>query len=53
MVEFGRVDCCRNCGSQLEVITVCEICEQPHAFRCSNCYHFVDDPIHTECMIDK
>ena len=51
MSEFARVDSCRNCGVTLDVITTCMICDQPSRFKCSNCYHFVDDPIHTNCVI--
>ena len=51
MSEFARVDSCRNCGVTLEVLTTCMMCDQPSQFKCSNCYHFVDDPIHTNCVI--
>ena len=47
----SRIDSCRNCGEQLEVLHTCMVCEQPSQFQCSNCFHYVDDPIHTECMI--
>ena len=51
MSEFNRVDSCRNCCDTLDVLTTCMMCEQPAQFKCSNCYHFVDDPIHTNCVI--
>ncbi len=51
MAEFNRIDSCRNCGEVLNVFATCMICDQPSQFKCSNCYHFVDDPIHTNCVI--
>ena len=51
MSKSSRVDSCRNCGEALDVLTTCMICDQPSALKCSNCFHFVDDPIHTNCII--
>ncbi len=51
MSKFFRVDSCRKCGEALDVLTTCMICDQPSQLKCSNCYHFVDDPIHTDCII--
>ncbi len=41
-----RVDLCRKCGHELQVIQLCSCCDQPLHFECSNCNSFVDDPIH-------
>ena len=51
MSEFNKTDSCRNCGEALDVLSTCMICDQPFQFKCSNCFHFVDDPIHTDCVI--
>jgi len=51
MKTFERLDSCRSCGSDLEVKTVCAICDQPEQVRCASCYHYVDDPVHTECAV--
>ncbi|WP_268542286.1 hypothetical protein [Candidatus Nitrosotenuis cloacae] len=44
-----RIDCCRSCGNTLEVRKYCEVCSQPIQFICSECFHFADDPTHSEC----
>ncbi len=41
-----RVDLCRKCGQELEVMQLCSHCDQPLHFGCNNCNSFVDDPIH-------
>jgi len=41
-----RIDSCRNCGQELQVMQVCSNCDQPLHFECKNCNVFVDDPIH-------
>ena len=41
-----RVDSCRKCGQELEVMQLCSHCDQPLHFGCNNCNSFVDDPIH-------
>jgi len=41
-----RIDSCRKCGQELQVITLCSSCDQPLHFECNNCRHFVDDLIH-------
>jgi predicted amidophosphoribosyltransferase len=46
-----RIDSCGNCGEELEILNTCMVCEQPSKFQCLGCLHYVDDPIHTECMI--
>jgi hypothetical protein len=51
MSDFTRIDSCRKCSKLLGVLTTCLICDQPTQFKCSNCHHFVDDPIHTNCVI--
>jgi len=51
MVDFARIDSCKGCGETLEVLTTCVMCDLPSQFQCSNCSHFVDDPIHTNCVI--
>ena len=42
---------CRNCGEELDILNTCIVCEQPTKFQCTSCLHFIDDPVHTECMI--
>ncbi len=41
-----RIDSCRKCGEELQVMQLCISCEQPLHFECNNCISFVDDPIH-------
>lgn len=41
-----RIDSCRKCGEELQVMQLCNNCNQPLHFECSNCIVFVDDPIH-------
>jgi len=46
MIVTMRIDSCRKCGEQLQVINICKHCNQPLHFECNNCNSFVDDPIH-------
>jgi len=46
MIVTMRIDSCRKCGEQLQVINICNHCNQPLHFECNNCNSFVDDPIH-------
>ena len=41
-----RIDSCRKCGEELQVMRLCNNCDQPLHFECNNCNVFVDDPIH-------
>ena len=41
-----RVDSCRKCGEELQVMHLCSYCAQPLHFECNTCNSFVDDPIH-------
>ena len=41
-----RIDSCRKCGEELQVMQLCSRCDQPLHFECNNCIMFVDDPIH-------
>ena len=41
-----RIDACRKCGEELQVMRLCNNCDQPLHFECNNCNAFVDDPIH-------
>ena len=41
-----RVDSCRKCGEELQVMKLCSNCDQPLHFKCKNCNAFVEDPIH-------
>jgi len=41
-----RIDSCRKCGQELQVMQLCNNCNQPLHFECNNCVVFVDDPIH-------
>ncbi len=41
-----KIDSCRNCGEELQVMQLCSHCDQPLHFECNNCNAFVDDPIH-------
>ena len=41
-----RIDSCRKCGEELQVMQLCNNCNQPLHFECSNCIVYVDDPIH-------
>ncbi len=41
-----RIDACRKCGEELQVMRLCSHCDQPLHFECNNCNVFVDDPIH-------
>ncbi len=47
----AQVDSCGNCGEELAIMHTCMVCELPTKFQCVNCFHYVDDPVHTECMI--
>jgi len=47
----SEIDSCGNCGNNLDVLDTCVICEQPTQFQCSNCYHYTNDTIHTECVV--
>ena len=51
VVMDSRIDSCSSCGEDVEVLNTCMVCEKPTKFQCSNCFHYVDDPIHTECVI--
>ena len=51
MYDYTRIDSCRNCGEGLDVLSNCLVCDKPAKFQCSHCFHYVDDPIHTECII--
>lgn len=46
-----RIDCCRNCGVTLKVLEYCKVCKQPLKLQCAKCYHFADDPIHSNCDV--
>ncbi len=41
-----RIDSCRRCGEELQVMRLCSHCDQPLHVECNNCNVFVDDPIH-------
>ena len=41
-----RIDSCRKCGEELQVMRPCSNCDQPLHFECNNCNAYVDDPIH-------
>jgi len=41
-----RIDSCRKCGQELQIIELCSNCDQPLHFECNNCITFIDDPIH-------
>ncbi len=41
-----KIDSCRNCGEELQVMQLCSHCDQPLHFECNNCNAFVDDPTH-------
>ncbi len=43
MIVTMKIDSCRKCGEQLQVMNTCN---QPLHFECNNCNSFVDDPIH-------
>lgn len=51
VITFDRLDSCRNCGDVLRVKATCGVCEQPRQLHCTGCFHYVDDPVHTECVI--
>ena len=40
---------CRSCGSNLEIITVCKLCNQPLVFACNRCGSFLDEKVHLNC----
>ena len=46
-----RIDCCRNCGDPLHVMEYCSICANPTKFQCKRCFHFADDPVHSQCVL--
>ena len=46
MLSLIRIDSCRKCGEELQVMRLCNNCDQPLHFECNNCISFVDDPIH-------
>ncbi len=41
-----RIDSCRKCGQELQVMQLCNHCNQPLHFECNNCDVYIDDPIH-------
>jgi predicted amidophosphoribosyltransferase len=41
-----RIDSCRKCGQELQIMQICGNCDQPLHFECNNCITFVDVPIH-------
>jgi predicted amidophosphoribosyltransferase len=41
-----RIDSCRKCGKELQVMQLCSNCDQPLHFECKNCKVYIDDPIH-------
>jgi len=41
-----RIDSCRSCGEELQITKLCNECQQPLHFDCSNCNLFIDDPIY-------
>ena len=40
---------CRSCGSDLEIISVCESCHQASKLTCNNCGYISDEKIHLDC----
>ena len=45
-----RIDCCRKCGTELELEKKCFTCNKPIAFRCKTCKSITDEQIHFDCM---
>ncbi len=43
-----RIDSCRKCGQELQVMQLCNHCNQPLHFECNNCNVYLDDPIHQQ-----
>jgi predicted amidophosphoribosyltransferase len=41
-----RIDSCRKCGKELQITKLCNDCQRPLHFDCSNCNLFIDDQIH-------
>ena len=41
-----RIDSCRICGNELQVIHVCADCNEPKGLECKHCRKSVDDHIH-------
>ena len=41
-----RIDSCRKCGDELQVMHLCSHCDQPLHFECKNDNVYIDDPIH-------
>ena len=41
-----RIDSCRKCGEELQVIQLCNQCNQPLHLECNYCNVYIDDPIH-------
>lgn len=35
---------CRGCGSELEIVELCEGCSEPVRWRCDNCLRERDSP---------
>ncbi|QLH07376.1 hypothetical protein C5F50_10065 [Nitrosopumilus ureiphilus] len=44
-----RIDCCRKCGTVLEIKQKCSICTKPIKFDCKNCHFESDEQIHSIC----
>lgn len=44
---------CHDCGGSLDMVETCVICDKPYLFQCSLCYHWFDDPAHTDCLIQE
>ena len=40
---------CRSCGSDLEIISVCQSCLQASKLTCNNCGYISDEKIHLDC----
>ena len=51
MSDFTQIYTCRKCGELLDIPTKYLICVQFTPSKFSYCSHFVDDPIHSNCVI--
>ena len=48
-----RIESCRKCGKELELIQNCSVCNRPTQFHCVNCDNITDEQIHLECYLSS
>jgi hypothetical protein len=41
---------CIKCGSELEVSSYCQLCQQPLIFGCTSCEYITEEKVHSDCI---